>query len=182
MSPLFDETAMKHFSMTGAELRTLREGLGLSPDDLGALADVQGRTIKHWESGRAGVPDDVAALVLEWDARFTNAAREALAVPKPGGWGPDDELVLLRYLNTEDLHFYRPDMRALPHTAHGALLSRVRLALSALGVSVRVVYLQPEAYNAWRKATGNPADTEATRAAWASLQVEAQCLPRPASH
>lgn len=51
--------------MTGAELRTWRESAGLSREALAERVNVQPRTIKHWESGRADVPDDVASVVYD---------------------------------------------------------------------------------------------------------------------
>ena len=60
--------------LTGAELQTLREACNLTREELGELAGVAARTIKHWESGRAGVPADVAALAQRLDATIQQAA------------------------------------------------------------------------------------------------------------
>lgn len=182
---------MNTHPITGAELQTLREACGLSREELGDLAHVQARTVKHWESGRAGVPADVAELVQGLDDSAQQAAEQACntireQINAQQGALPQD-LVLLRYNTAQDLARYRPDMAGLPASLHGAIVQRVRLALPfvagagtvAAGLVCRVVWMRPEAYEAWRSANRLP-DTEATRAAWAAQQIEAQALPHRA--
>jgi len=185
--------------MTGAELQTLREACNLSREELASLAGVQARTVKHWENGRAGVPGDVAALVLGLDAmilktatqagdaikQLQNAARpitlrrvgEEDSIFYPAG-APAD-LVLLRYHSAEDLDRYRADMAGLPASVHAAIVGRVRLLAQALGVPARVVWFDAEAYEAWRAVAKLP-DTETTRTQWAAGQVATQALPHRA--
>lgn len=67
---------MHHNHLTGAELQTLRENANMPREDLAELAGVQARTIKHWESGRAGVPSDVADLVRCIDQTIDAAAQQ----------------------------------------------------------------------------------------------------------
>jgi transcriptional regulator with XRE-family HTH domain len=43
-------------SMTGAELKRLRERAGLAQQALAALADVAARTIIRWEQGETEIP------------------------------------------------------------------------------------------------------------------------------
>jgi DNA-binding XRE family transcriptional regulator len=168
--------------LTGAELQTLREACGLSREELGHLADVHARTIKHWENGRAGVPSDVAALVQRLDDTLHTAAQHAIAT-YTGAAAPPAGVVLLRYANAEDLHRYRPDLVNLPASVHGAIVGRVRAGLRHLpgfeGQPVRVVWLEPQAYDAWRQAAQLP-DSEAARTAWATHQVRAQAIPHRA--
>lgn len=166
--------------MTGAELQTLREGCGLSREDLAGLCGVQARTVKHWENGRSGVPADVAGVVAAIEARLWLAAREAkqaiTEAARQHGSAPAD-VVLIRYASSEDLARYRPDMAGLPVGVHGALVGRVRMMLTeAPGfvlVPVRIVWMHSEEYQAWRSAQGMD-DSEATRAAWAAGQVDKQ--------
>lgn len=175
-------------NMTGAELQTLREACGLSREDLADLAGVQGRTIKHWEHGRAGVPADVAALVTQVDNHINRAALEALNAltgPTPPLATektpcPPIDMVLMRYQTLEELARYRPDMANLKPGVHGAIVNRLRLLLAmAPGFSmvpVRVVWMQPELYEPWRAACQLP-DSETTRAQWAAQQLENQARP-----
>ena len=167
--------------LTGAELQTLREACHLGRDDLGALCDVAARTVKHWENGRAGVPADVADLVARLDATIQRAADQGSesirqAMRHQDGTAPAD-VVLMRYRTPEDLARYRPDMVGAPPCAHGAIVARLRAQALALGVAaVRVVWMETDAYESWRSQRQQP-DTEATRAAWAADQVQAQAMP-----
>jgi DNA-binding transcriptional regulator YiaG len=61
-------------TMTGAELQCMREACAVSREELADLVGVQSRTVKHWESGRATVPADVAAIMTSID---TEAQAEA---------------------------------------------------------------------------------------------------------
>lgn len=167
--------------MTPAELRTLREALGLSHDDVAQLVKVQSRSVKFWEQGNQAVPADVAELLRDMDRNYTATAAQvtktwAMAIQVSSQ--PLQPIVLLRYASAEDVRHYRPDMGALPLTTHATLLNRIRLGLEARGVVVRVVYMVPDEYEPWRRAQQRD-DNEDSRNAWAALQVAAQSLPRP---
>lgn len=171
--------------MTGAELQTLREACNLSREEFGELAGVAPRTVKHWENGRAGVPADVADMVQRLDYRINQAAKQASdtarrAIIEHERGEQAAELVLMRYRTAEDLARYRTDMDGLPASAHGAIIGRIcsdwRSLGDALHVKIRIVWMNPEAYDAWRTACKLP-DSETTRATWAAQQVEQQAIP-----
>lgn len=154
--------------MTAAELKTLREAVGLSVPDLAALANVQERSVRYWESGRSAAPADVAAMVSNLDAHLdtltghvVDLVREAMA--QQGG--APESITLLRYRENADLWHYRPDFKPLPTTTHGALLARCRAALADLHVKTRIVYMEPQAYAQW---LAGRADSEALRSEWAA--------------
>ena len=96
----------QHHHLTGAELQTLREACNLTRDELGALCGVAPRTVKHWESGRAGVPADVADVVARLDATIQHAADQGAAVIEQAmahqGTAPS-EVGLMRYRTPGDL-------------------------------------------------------------------------------
>jgi transcriptional regulator with XRE-family HTH domain len=156
--------------MTPAELKTIREAVGLAVPDLAALADVQERTVRYWESGRNVVPDDVAQMALDLDARLDDLVAELVAFVKDAislrGGAPED-IALLRYRENADLWHFRPDFRPLPTTTHAALLARSRAALADLHVKTRIVYMDPQAYARW---LDGRADSELARSVWAGLQ------------
>lgn len=163
--------------ITGAELQTLREACCLTREELGALAGVAARTVKHWESGRAGVPADVAALVQRLDATIQQAADQgaravAQASARQGGTAPAD-VVLIRYRSADHLARYRPDMAGQPAGVQGAIVQRVAQAMRQRGQLVRVAWMMPDAFEAWRTQHQQP-DTDATRAAWAADQIPHQ--------
>ena len=124
--------------MTGAELQTLREGCGLDRDEFAGLADVQARTVKHWENGRAGVPADVAQLARELDAACTQGTAAMLQrVQFEDVGAPEGQpVVLVRYKTPQDM----PQGQNMPAGLQGAMVARVRLELLRKGRAVRVVW------------------------------------------
>lgn len=159
--------------MTGAELRTLRDSLGLSAEQVAGMAGVKGRTVQRWEVDDWPVPQDVAELLQRLDALLERAmlgAVDGLQAAQAGRGAPQEEVVLLRYRSAEDLARYRPGMAELPPAVHGALIDRVRLAFARLGVASRIVWMDAPAYEEWR---GKRRDSEALRSQWAVGQIEA---------
>jgi len=73
--------------MTGAELRMVRDYLGLTGDWLAAHLKVSPRTVRHWEHGRHPIPDGVRLAVEhleELTAQQVHAYSTALLdVPDP---------------------------------------------------------------------------------------------------
>jgi transcriptional regulator with XRE-family HTH domain len=168
---------------TGAELQTLRELCGLSRDTLAGLCGVQARTVKHWEGGRSGVPDDVATMartLARWvAAEAAEIVAQSLAERASHG-GP---VVLLRYREAAHLPGERKNGASMPTEAHGAALARVVLALRQQNPDEppRVVWFDPAPYFAWLEAAGfapGHGDTAAQRSRWARLQaLPSQAIP-----
>lgn len=173
---------MENQRMTGAELATLRQACGLTREELGAMCGgVHQRTVKHWESGHAGVPDDVAATVAGLlgtiNAVVSQWRREILEAGRPPGG-----LVLVRYRTADDLARFMPALAGYPMGVHAAMVVQLIQALvftpGLQDVAVRVVYMDPAAYDAWRQAC-QVADSDAARSRWAAGQVRAQAMPHP---
>jgi len=153
--------------MTAAELKTLRESLGLTTQWVADQASVQLRTAQYWEKGgRMAVPEDVAAMLTQIDDQFETVATQALVQVEASiaGNGEPEEVVLIRYRNDQDLWRFHPEMKPLPATAHAAQLSRVRRALWGKSIHSMIEYMEPEAYFQW---LGKRKDTEAMRSLWA---------------
>ena len=163
-------------SMTGAELQTMREACNLSREGLASLAGVQARTIKHWESGRAGVPADVAALIERLDDLIDTQASQAIQTLTTTQTPP----MLIRYASDDDMRHYLPALRAMPASLQGAILGRAsRQLCETFGMQSRIVWMRPEVYEAWRAAHQLP-DTEASRQQWGADQLSAQTRPHRA--
>jgi transcriptional regulator with XRE-family HTH domain len=157
--------------MTSAELKTMREAIGLSVPELAAFANnVQERTVRYWESGRNQVPEDVERLVMNisqlLDLRAIELAESIRELIKLDGplEGP---FVLIRYKENADLWHFEPQWKSLPTTAYGAFLTRCRVALADLDVATRIVYMDPQAYSEW---LDGRQDELALRMSWAILQ------------
>lgn len=159
--------------MTSAELKTKREGLGLSVPFLAKLANVQERTVRYWESGKNPVPNDVENLINRIDKIIQNAAEQAVLqfVDARTSVNNVKNVVLLRYKTDEDLWDYQKDFAPLPATCHAAMLNRVRLGVEKNGGKVEIVYFEAENYELWRKEQGLD-DSAGTRAAWGTIKIK----------
>lgn len=166
--------------MTGAELQTLREACGLSRDTLGLICSVQARTVKHWEGGRAGVPDDVAQAVRQvarWVAVESAALAASIEREAAAGVAP---VVLVRYREAAEIPAKLRAAGVLPEV-HGAMLARVVLQLSGVqNKPPRVVWFEPANYFEWLDTAGHKPsdDSEQLRSQWAAVRaLPAQAMP-----
>ncbi|MDD3757721.1 MAG: DUF1870 family protein [Advenella sp.] len=161
---------MTTHKMTPAEMKTIRESLGLSAQWVANQAGVKLRTVQYWESGRNAVPDDVAQMLIGIDGQLwgivaqavdqiRQAADEAGALP--------EQLDLIRYRKDEDLWHFQPEFSPLPATCHAMLLSRLIREIEPLKIPVRIIYMQSEKYILWLDGQADSADL---RAEWASEQ------------
>jgi DNA-binding transcriptional regulator YiaG len=64
--------------MTPAELKTMRESLGLSINWLAERAGVSPRSAQYWESGERSVPSDVEELLIDIDLMMEKIVGETL--------------------------------------------------------------------------------------------------------
>ena len=149
--------------MTPAELKTLRESLGLSEQWVAERAGVQLRTVQYWEDGQDSVPVDVANMIEHIDETVNlsvkNNLKKIKATNKKG-----DEIALIRYRTDDDLWSFTTDMAPLPAACHAAMQARLRRALLDSGYLPFIVYMQVNHYRKWLKGR---ADNETLRAKWA---------------
>lgn len=107
------------FHMSGAELRCLREWLGLTTPWLADHLAVAERSIHRWEAGAREVPEGVADEVLrlsEITYDTLNGMAEALMdLPDPG---------VTTYRSDEHYHAHHPE-QDWPASYHRALCARL---------------------------------------------------------
>jgi hypothetical protein len=134
---------------------------------------VQTRTIKHWQSGRATVPDQVARFVRaqalwlqDLTARTLREYADVLELARADKLGAPLEVVLVRYKDYAHIVAGK-GLETLTPPLHAALTLRVMLALQAQGLVVRLVWFDPVAFGEWAKRQG-VGDTPASRSAWAA--------------
>jgi len=153
--------------MTPAELKTIRESLGLTAQWIADHAGVKLRTAQYWEAGRMAVPDDVVAMLGRIDQMLNSTVEQAVTHidDMSDQHSEPSDVVLLRYRTDADLWRFRPDMKSLPTTTHAAMLARLRRALWRRGIKTNIEYMEPEEYLTW---LGKRKDSEAERAAWAA--------------
>ena len=125
--------------LTGAELKTLREALGLTVQELAGLGKVQLRSAQYWESGKYNVPDDVAELLSRIDKRFDELAIFNVQKILESGLKPD-LVTLTRYQSDKDLRDAHPDMTYAGVAHHAALVDRSRRRLEDAGYKVEIIY------------------------------------------
>jgi transcriptional regulator with XRE-family HTH domain len=164
--------------VTPAEVRTYREGLGLSAR---ALADRLGlaeeRTVRRWEDGSRRVPEGVADELRRLDALVERMVTIGLWTWKDAA--PGTEVALLRYRTADGRSGDERDDLAERDPAaardlggadvHGAAVRRLAEAIRREGGTCRIVWFDADAYDAWR---GPRRDTAALRAAWAALRAD----------
>jgi transcriptional regulator with XRE-family HTH domain len=156
--------------MTGAELKTLREGLNLSAQEMADILDIKAeRSVRRWEDGSRPVPDDVAERVQVMDGQVDEIAGMLQANYQKGTLG---SLVLLRFEKEIDYTTYHSPTWSCPHghRLHAAALWRFLRLPKRPHREARLVSMCPEAYESWRFQAGFEDDPE-TRAAWASTQI-----------
>lgn len=114
--------------MTDAELKVVREYLGLTGDWLADHLGVSSRTVRHWEQGKFAIPDGVRLEMEDLEARtgafVTGIIDKLLDLPDPG---------VVTYRTDEEYHAAHPDV-PFPASWHRAVVARV--AQEVLGLRV----------------------------------------------
>lgn len=102
--------------MTGGELQTIREYLGLTGEQLAALLEVTPRTVRAWEAGTIPIPTarregrvPVREAVERLEAYTATTVDELVAALREA---QDPGVVV--YRTDADMHAERPDMAHLP--------------------------------------------------------------------
>ncbi len=126
--------------VTPAELKTTREALGLPSEWVAEAGGVAVRTLRHWESGAAQVPDDVAEVLDGLAAEVgTHVAALASQTAEP--------VTLLRYRSQDALH--QATGLTWPSTTHAIAQLRGIEALRARGMKARLIWFNPQEYAQW---------------------------------
>lgn len=115
--------------MTPAELRCVREFLGLTGDALASYLHVDPRNLRRWEAGTYAVPDGVRIAIEELEEITAQAVDDVVAqlmdVPDP---------VAIVYRN--DIEYFAAHPEAtLPASWLRAVVSRAALEVPGLAIS-----------------------------------------------
>jgi transcriptional regulator with XRE-family HTH domain len=120
--------------MTDAELRTVREFLGLTPEWLAAHLGVSARTVRHWEAGRYAIPDGVRLEIEDLERRtgefISGIVPQLLDLPDPG---------VYVYRSDEEYHTAHPEI-PFPASWHRAVVARIALEVPGLSIA----YTEPK--------------------------------------
>jgi hypothetical protein len=114
--------------MTPAELRVVREFLGLTPEWLAGHLNVSSRTVRHWEAGKYAIPDGVRLEVEDLEQRtgqFVSAVIDQLMdIPDPA---------VVTYRDDAEYRAANPDI-PFPASWHRAVIARVAQEVLALSI------------------------------------------------
>lgn len=114
--------------MTSAELRVVREFLGLTPEWLAAHLNVSARTVRHWEQGKYAIPDGVRLEIEDLERRtgeFVSGVIDALMdLPDPA---------VVTYRDDAEYHAVQPTIE-FPASWHRAVVARVAQEVPGLSV------------------------------------------------
>jgi len=121
-------------SLTPAEIRVLREYLGLSEMALAAYLQVTDRTVRHWEAGQTTIPAAAQDLMIHLAARTAETV-EAIVRSSPLMDRPRPVLLTFRSDAefTAEHHLNEPG-RPLPASWHRALCARVAHRIPDLSI------------------------------------------------
>lgn len=115
--------------MTDAELRVVREYLGLTPEWLASHLGVSGRTVRHWEQGKYPIPDGVRLEIEHLEAQtgevVSAAIDQLMDLPDPA---------VVTYRSDEEYHAAHPEIR-FPASWHRAVIARVAQEVPGLVIA-----------------------------------------------
>ncbi|MFJ1647959.1 helix-turn-helix domain-containing protein [Streptomyces sp. NPDC088258] len=115
--------------MNPAELRVVREFLGLTPEWLAGHLNVSVRTVRHWEAGKYAIPDGVRLEVEDLEARtgqFVSGVIDKLIdLPDPG---------VITYRDDAEYHAAHPEV-PFPASWHRAVVARIAQEVTALSIA-----------------------------------------------
>lgn len=117
--------------MTGAELRVVREWLGLTTRWLADHLDVAERSIHRWESGERPIPDGVRLAVERLEQATSEIVEAAVTAcndaPDPG---------LITYRSDGEYAEHHPE-QPWPASWHRAVVARVAHEVPGLTITYR---------------------------------------------
>ncbi len=115
--------------MTPAELKVVREFLGMSGAALAAYLQVSDRTVRHWEDGKYPIPDGVRLAIEDLEARtaefVAGVVEKLMDYPDP---------VVVTYRTDREYHQAHPDI-PFPASWHRAVVARVAQEVPGLSIA-----------------------------------------------
>ncbi|GAB2457413.1 DUF1870 family protein [Xylanimonas ulmi] len=118
--------------MTGGELQTVREYLGLTTESLAAILDVRHDTVRRWESGRDPIPLRVRQEVEQVEADTATAVGEVVTALQDAR----DPAVVV-YRTDADMHAARPDLAHLPARWWRHVVARAAHEIPGVAIGTR---------------------------------------------
>lgn len=115
--------------MSSAELRVVREHLGLTGEWLATQLGVQDRTWRRWEAGTQPVPEFVREYVERVEVATAEVVGQYVAALRDA-----TDVGILTYRRDEGLWAERADMEPYPASWHRAVCARVAQEVPGLEI------------------------------------------------
>ncbi len=157
--------------MSGDQLKSLREDLGLSREDCAELLGLGGpESVRLMEDGATPAPDEHLRKLATLNAKVETAVLAEVEYFTQGG---ERDIVLMRFMSDDEFALYEPDLfERFDHLVqlHGAFITRAKRAIERLGGEVTVAFMDSEFYEAWL-GVNDFDDSRDLRVAWARQQI-----------
>lgn len=118
--------------MTPAEIRSIREHLGLSHTELAAFLSVDVRSVRRWEAGQQYIHDDNAESIRKLVDITGTAVRQRVINLRPR---TNPTMVVYRF--DEDMWAAHPEYAPLPARWHRIIAARVGEQVPGLVIAYR---------------------------------------------
>lgn len=127
-TPTPEELVPDDERMRPAELRVIREYLGLTGDALAAILEVSPRTVRHWEAGKYHIPDGVRIKVEQLEVMTAHAVADGVAQ-----FADVDEPCVITY--RDDAEYLRAEpSTVMPASWHRAVVARIAHEVPGLAI------------------------------------------------
>ncbi|MDR1856340.1 MAG: hypothetical protein LBR22_04175 [Desulfovibrio sp.] len=157
-------TDVKDRAARGREWRKRRRWMGISRAFAATHLDVAVDTVRRWEAGEIPLPDDademldgIWPVLSAMDDKLVKDLRNKMADLRKVAIGPEkpDELrgtqfVFARFLKTQDLRRFYPQIKAVSPNIFNAHVTRVKERLMAMGAEVELIDFNRRAYDVYR--------------------------------
>lgn len=120
-------------SMTKAQFRALREALGIEPEHVAALLEVDARNVYRWAKGGNRIPDGVRDELWALH-RAADAVVDHTVAFYTGGPITSDELPPLITYGDDEYHIHQPSHAPLPARFHRICAWRISSRVPGLSV------------------------------------------------
>jgi len=130
---VLDKLTLKGKVMTPAELKTLRESLGLSVRWCAQENGINQRSWRYWESGTFKIPQDAIEWITSLSTLADSTAKKAIESILEQKDRPE-EVMLIQYKTDKEMWELKPEMRYFPASYHAAILAKTQSELKKLRI------------------------------------------------
>jgi transcriptional regulator with XRE-family HTH domain len=123
--------------MTPAELKVVRQSLGLSMNWFANRMRVSFDTAKRWESV-GPVPKDAAVSINVINEALNDCAYRS--IDRISKQDPKQTVLMLIYKTEDELYHDHPEMNGIPVPCYNMLISRIYEALKAKHLDIVIAY------------------------------------------